>query len=94
MHTFVDVEIARRPVYLRRMSHLRNTNPQGRPATGVHRLARCAGRILLWACVLLLLVRGIASYLRPVVQAPTPSHGVTVTVTQPATAEPTRAKGK
>jgi hypothetical protein len=43
------------------------------------------GRVLLWVCVILLLVRGVAS----VLATPHRSHSVTVTVTQAApTASP------
>jgi hypothetical protein len=58
------------------------TSPTG-PDEGVFRVGRFVGRVLLWGCVLLLLVRGIASYLNNT--TPTiANHGVPVTVTQPA----------
>lgn len=58
------------------------------------RLARAAGRLLLWGCVLLLLIRGIASYLASDSRAVTKTRGVTVTVTQPAGTEPSNARRK
>jgi hypothetical protein len=51
------------------MSVFRRANSQqsgpGGPASarGISRFSRLVGRLLLWGCVLLLLVRGIASYL-------------------------------
>jgi hypothetical protein len=59
-----------------------------------NRLARFAGRMLLWGCVLLLLVRGIASYFDTTSRVPTTTRGVTVTVTQPADTETSQAQGK
>jgi hypothetical protein len=50
----------------------------------VDRLVRIAGRVLLWGCVLLLLVRGALSMLDTQSRLPTTTSGVTVTVTQPA----------
>jgi len=64
------------------------------PAGGVTRLARFAGRLLLWGCVLLLLIRGVASYLDGNPRALTTTRGATVTVTQPAGAEPSNARRK
>ena len=58
------------------------------------RLTRAAGRLLLWGCVLLLLVRGIASYISSGSRVVTTTRGVTVTVTQPARTEPSIAHGK
>lgn len=82
--------------YLRRMSIFRNTNSQhGGPQVGVNRLARFVGRLLLWGCVLLLLMRGIASYFGggdPGVV--TTTRGVGVTVTQPASTVPSNTEGK
>jgi hypothetical protein len=57
------------------------------------RLARAAGRLLLWGCVLLLLVRGVASYISSDSRVVT-TRGVTVTVTQPAHTEPSTARRK
>ncbi len=64
------------------------------PADGVTRLARFAGRLLLWGCVLLLLIRGIASYLNGNPRALTTTRGATVTVTQPVSTEPSTARRK
>jgi hypothetical protein len=50
----------------------------------VDRLARSVARMLLWGCVLLLLVRGVASELSPGSQTVTPIHGVTGPVTVPS----------
>lgn len=61
----------------------RTTTEETGPAESVNQLGRLAGRVLLWGCVLLLLIRGIASYLTPTSQSPTTTHGVPVTVTQP-----------
>jgi hypothetical protein len=60
----------------------------------VTRLLRSAARVLLWGCVLLLLVRGIASYFDTTSRVPTTTRGVTVTVTQPADTETSQAQGK
>jgi hypothetical protein len=50
------------------------------------RIARAAGRLALWGCVLLLLIRGIAAVLAsPPQPARTPAP---ITVTQPATPAP------
>ncbi len=68
-----------------RMVDLRSKNGRGAQAgqTG-ERLARAAGRLVLWGCVLLLLIRGIASVLAgPPVQAKAPARPV-LTITQPA----------
>ena len=81
--------------YGRPMTVIRRTTTSGsRPAEGVDRLARLAGRALLWGCVLLLLVRGIASYFDTTSRVPTTARGVTVTVTQPAGTETSQAQGK
>jgi hypothetical protein len=58
------------------------------------RLLRVAARGLLWGCVLLLLVRGIASYFDTTSRVPTTTRGVTVTVTQPVHTETSQAQGK
>ncbi len=60
----------------------------------VNRLARIAGRVLLWGCVLLLLVRGIASYFDTTARVPTTTSGVTVTAIQPAGTEHSQAGRK
>lgn len=55
------------------------------------RVARAAGRTVLWGCVLLLLIRGIASVCDGTPQsAKTPSPAVTVT--QPVTPAPSKAQ--
>jgi hypothetical protein len=72
----------------------RTTTGGGRPWEGVDRLVRAAGRVLLWGCVLLLFVRGIASYFDTTSRVPTATRGVTVTVTQPAGTEISQAQGK
>jgi hypothetical protein len=64
------------------------------PADGFTRLTRIAGRLLLWGCVLLLLIRGAISLLSTDSRVVTTTHGVGVTVTQPAGAEPTNARRK
>jgi hypothetical protein len=58
---------------------------------GVTRLARVVGRLLLWGCVLLLLVRGAISLL-----ATSPSVTATrgVTATRPAHTETSQAQGE
>ena len=58
------------------------SNLEDTPTTrNVRRLGRFVARTLLWACVLLLLVRGIASYLN---DGPRPASGTRATVTRPA----------
>jgi len=52
-------------------------------ADALARLGRLAGRLVLWGCVLLLLLRGIASVLAGPPRQPSRTP-VTVTVTQPA----------
>jgi hypothetical protein len=61
---------------------------------GLAQLGRFVGRVLLWGCVVLLLVRGIASYFTPTSDVVTEPRGVTVTVTQPAHTEPSTARRK
>jgi hypothetical protein len=52
---------------------------------GVSKIARVAGRIVLWACVLLLLIRGIESVLSA---SPKQARRVqTVTVTVPSSTQ-------
>ncbi len=75
------------------MIDLRSKNgrdAQGEEAGG--RLTRAAGRLVLWGCVLLLLIRGIASVLAGTPQAAKAPAGPAVTVTQPAT--PTSPVGR
>ena len=64
------------------------------PAEGFTRLARVLGRLLLWGCVLLLLIRGAISMLNTGSRVVTTTRGVTVTVTQPARAETSQAGRK
>lgn len=53
------------------------------------------GRLLLWGCVLLLLIRGALSLLgTPEPRVITTTPGVTVTVTQPAHTETSQARRK
>jgi hypothetical protein len=61
---------------------------------GVGRMPRFAGRVLLWGCVLLLLIRGALSLLGNGSRAVTTTRGATVTVTQPVSAEPSNARRK
>lgn len=79
----------------RRTTNSDSQSSVGRNQTdGFTRLGRFVGRVLLWGCVLLLLIRGIASYLGPVSHVVTTTRGVTVTVTQPAHTEPSTARRK
>lgn len=57
----------------------------GSQVKDVTRLGRFAGRVLLWGCVLLLLARGIASYLNSDSHPATKTRGATVTVMRPTT---------
>jgi hypothetical protein len=78
------------------MSNL-HSKRNGRGARGSEvggRVARAAGRLLLWACVLLLLIRGVVAYLSDNPRVVTTTGGATVTVTQPAGAEPSNAQRK
>ncbi len=79
----------------------RRTTPQKgdlgglRNSDGFPHYARVVGRLLLWSCVLLLLIRGALSMFNtPDTRAVTTTHGVTVTVTQPAHTETSRAGRK
>jgi hypothetical protein len=77
------------------MSIFGNTNlQQGGPAEGVNRLARCVGRLLLWGCVLLLLIRGIVFYLGADSDTATATRRAGVTVTRPAGSPSSHAEGK
>jgi hypothetical protein len=58
------------------------------------RVARFIGRLLLWGCVLLLLIRGALSMLSTSPGVVTSTRGATVTVAQPAHAEPAPAGRK
>jgi hypothetical protein len=61
------------------------TNPQrSGPPGSVSRAGRVVARLLLWGCVVLLLIRGIASYLASDPHVATTTRGVGTTVTQPA----------
>lgn len=62
----------------------KSNSRQDGSAVGVSRLTRCVGRLLLWGCVLLLLIRGMASYLGTGSHVVTKTRGAGVTATQPA----------
>lgn len=72
------------------------SDPGGvRSSDSFTRCARIVGRLLLWGCVLLLLIRGALSILStPDTRAVTTTRGVTVTVTQPAHTETSQAQRK
>jgi hypothetical protein len=79
------VALGRGSPYRRPMTIFGNTNPQhGGPSGSVNRVGRLVGRLLLWGCVLLLLIRGIASYLASNPNVVTTTRGTGTTVTQPA----------
>lgn len=63
-------------------------------ADGFTRLTRLVGRLLLWGCVLLLLIRGAISMFSTSSGVVTTTRGVTVTVTQPAHTETSQARRK
>lgn len=88
------VALDRNDPYGRPMTVIRRTTSESQPSENVNRLARFVGRMLLWGCVLLLLVRGVASYLSTGSHVVTTSRGAGVTVTQPASAAPSSAEGK
>jgi hypothetical protein len=77
------------------MTVIRRTTTESQTPQSVNRLTRLVARLLLWGCVLLLLVRGIASYFGggdP--RVVTTTRGVGVTVTQPASTVPSNTEGK
>lgn len=76
------------------MTVFRRTTNGSQPTENVNRLVRFVGRLLLWGCVLLLLVRGIASYLSSDSRVMTTTRGVGVTVTRPASTVPSNTEGK
>jgi len=63
----------------------------GERVTGV---ARVVGRLVLWGCVLLLLIRGVASVLAGPPQPTRTPAGAVVTITQPAPAAPSAGRGR
>jgi hypothetical protein len=66
-----------------------------RSSDGLAHCTRIVGRLLLWGCVLLLLIRGVLSLLgAPNTRTVTTTRGVTVTVTQPAHTESSQAQRK
>ena len=68
---------------------------EGPSQDDLSRLARRVGRLLLWSCVLLLLVRGALSmFSTPNPRVVTTTRGATVTVTQPAHSETSQARRK
>jgi hypothetical protein len=84
-----------RPMTAFRRTLQENQSGVGRSsADGFTRLVHITGRVLLWGCVLLLLVRGALSLLSTDTRTVTKDGGVTVTVTQPARTETSRAQGK
>jgi hypothetical protein len=75
------------------MIDLRRKNERGAQASDAGgRIARAAGRLVLWGCVLLLLIRGIASVLAGPPQPARPPAAVTVT--QPAAPVPAAGRGR
>ena len=71
----------------------KSNSQQDGSAVGAGRLTRFVGRLLLWGCVLLLLIRGMASYLSTGSHVVTTTRGAGVTVMQPATV-PSSTEGK
>jgi len=94
VQTPADVERARGDVYLRRMSYFRNTNPEDRPAVGVQRLGRFVARLLLWGCVLLLLIRGVASYVASNATVVTTTRSMPATAPQSSGSAASATEGK
>jgi hypothetical protein len=79
----------------RRTTHQKSDLGGVRSSDGFTRCTRIVGRLLLWGCVLLLLIRGALSILStPDTRAVTTTRGVTVTVTQPAHTETSQAQRK
>jgi hypothetical protein len=66
----------------------------GLPSKGIARFVRFAGRVCLWGCVLLLLVRGIASYLGSDSHPASSRRGATMTVTRSAIPVPPTGRGR
>jgi hypothetical protein len=78
------------------MIDLRSKNGRGAPAGEAGgRLAKTAGRLVLWGCVVVLLIRGIASVLAgPPPPARAPARPA-LTITQPAApAAPAAGRGR
>lgn len=92
---FPPPDAYRGPMTVFRRTSQENQSGIGRSSTdGLTRLAHVAGRVLLWGCVLLLLVRGALSLLSTDTRVVSSTRGVTVTVTQPALAKTSQAQGK
>jgi hypothetical protein len=66
----------------------------GLPGNGIARFVRFAGRVFLWGCVLLLLVRGIASYLGSGSHPNSAIRGGQMTVTQSVIPVPSAGRGR
>jgi hypothetical protein len=81
-------------VFHRRTSQETQSSIGRSPADGFTRLAHIAGRLLLWGCVLLLLIRGALSLLNTATRDVGRTRGVKVTVTQPAHTETSQARRK
>jgi hypothetical protein len=81
-------------VFRRRTSQETQSNVGRSPADGFTRLVHIAGRLLLWGCVLLLLIRGALSLLSTDTRVVRRTSGVTVTVTQAAHTETSQARRK
>jgi hypothetical protein len=77
------------------MIDLRSKNGRGAPAGEAGgRLAKTAGRLVLWGCVLLLLIRGIASVLAGPPETSKAPARPALTITQPAPSPPAGAGGE
>ena len=72
----------------------KSNSQQDGSAVGAGRLTRFVGRLLLWGCVLLLLIRGMASYLSTGSHVVTTTRGAGVAVTQTTSTMPSSAEGK